>query len=326
MKLKRCVDNPLLMPNPKNIWESDATFNPCVVKYGKKFVMLYRTTSKIQRNPGDFVSISSIGIAKSEDGIHFGEREFFFGPEMGYEAYGCEDPRISKFGNKYYIFYTAVSNIPPQPKHVRLAIASTKNFEDYEKMGIACPFNSKAGFIFPRKINGQMCMMFTLYPDLPPSKFALFYFDKFDELFDRTIWEDWLKYLEVGDKIIKYEKFKTFVEVGSPPIETEEGWLLFIPDIIYENGQFLEFRISAMLLDLENPAKVIAISDPLLYPEVGYEKMGRAYPTTQIAMPTGAVVVDGNVYVYYGASDLFCCMAYCSLDELLKYLIKECRA
>jgi len=266
-------------------------------------------------------------MAKSEDAINFTGRELFFAPEYGYEAYGCEDPRITKLKGEYYIFYTAVANMPPRPSDVRLALARTRDFKSYEKLGIVCPFNSKAGCIFPRKIRGQYCMIFTLYPDVPPSKLALAYFDRIDELFSQEFWQEWIKYLDVEDKTVKFnEPRPPLVELGSPPIETSEGWLLFAPDIIYERGQFLEFRITALLLDLENPSKPIAqAKEPLLVPSVAYECMARAYPLTKIAMPTGAIVKDGVVYVYYGASDLFCCVAYCELEKLISWLVRECK-
>ncbi|MCD6590408.1 MAG: hypothetical protein J7K72_00360 [Candidatus Aenigmarchaeota archaeon] len=324
-KLKRCIDNPILMPNFERAWEAAAVFNPSVIKTGLVYTMLYRALSIIQRAPGDVVHISSIGIARSKDGVHFTNREFFFGPEYGYEAYGCEDPRVVRFEGKYYIFYTAVSDMPPKPENVKLALAITKDFKDYDKKGIVCPFNSKAGALFPRRINGKMCMLFTYHPDIRPSRLAIVCFDKIEDILDRHFWDEWAMHLKPGENLVDLRGTSEFVEVGSPPIETKYGWLVFVPDIIYKNNQFLEFRISAILLDLNNPSKVTARSkEPILYPEVGYEMM-RRYNPRKIAMPTGAVVIRDRVYVYYGASDMFCCSAYMNLNELLNYLVDECK-
>ena len=39
--------------------------------------------------------------------------------------------------------------------------------------------------------------------------------------------------------------------------------------------------------------------------------------------PTGNVIVDDTLYVYYGGADRFCCVATCSVEELLEHLRKN---
>ena len=322
--LKRCIENPILSPRTETFWEACAVFNPCVTKLNNRFVMLYRAMSKIPVSREEGVDISCIGIAKSDDGINFEERDFFFGPEYGYEIYACEDPRITKINGKYFVFYTAVSKLPPDPRHVKLACAVTEDFKEYEKLGVVCPFNSKAGVVFPEKINGRYCLMFTLYPDLPPARIGVAFFDRMDEILTREYWEEWMKNLELEKNYLELDFPSPFVEIGTPPVATDEGWLMFVPEIIYEQGTFIEFRISALLLDLENPLKIVAkTKKPLLYPETSYETRGD-YPKG-ITFPSGATVINDKIYVYYNGADKFCCIAYCELDKLLKYLMRGCR-
>lgn len=323
--LERLNENPILSPNPTRFWESEATFNPSVIRYEKNFLMLYRSMIKVQKVPGDVVSVSSVGIARGNDAVHFGNREFFFGPEHVYEAYGCEDPRVTKFGKEYYIFYTAVSGMPPRPRDVRLALATTKDFKEVEKLGIVCPFNSKSGSLFPRKINGKIAMLLTMYPDAPPSRLTVVYFDKIEDLLKKEFWDNYLRYQFEGRNIKFSPHMNPFMEAGTQPIETEEGWLIFMPDIVYEHGEFLEFRISAALLDIDNPTKVIAVTKkPLLSPEMAYETR-RTFNPKYIAMPTGALVDGDKVYVYYGASDMYCAVASYDIKKLLKFLVGKCK-
>src|SRR5258706_4913400 len=92
---RRASDAPILSPQD-NGWESAGTFNPAVIEYDGKFVMLYRAQ--------DGAGTSRLGYAESRDGIHFMRRaEPVLSPEAEYEKDGgVEDPRLQKFGNTFY--------------------------------------------------------------------------------------------------------------------------------------------------------------------------------------------------------------------------------
>ena len=185
-----------------------------------------------------------------------------------------------------------------------------------------CPVNSKAGVIFPRKFNGKYALMLTVYPDLPPSRIYLVYFDKISDLKDPEFWKNVLSYpeREEAEIVLEGKQGKEFVEVGSTPIELDDFWLMFIPDIVYENGEFKSFRISAMVLDKEDPSKVLGFTKkPLLYPKVEYERLFNS-PIEGIAFPSGALIDDDIVEVYYGAADRYICKAYITVEELMKYI------
>ena len=73
-----------------------------------------------------------------------------------------------------------------------------------------------------------------------------------------------------------------------------------------------------MLLDLENPEKIIArSSEYIMEPEFDYENDGFYQGCV---FPTGNVIVDDTLYVYYGGADRFVCVATCSVSELLEFL------
>ena len=59
--------------------------------------------------------------------------------------------------------------------------------------------------------------------------------------------------------------------------------------------------------------------EPILEPELPYETQGFY---NGCVFPTGNVVVDGTLYVYYGAADKHVGVATCKLDELIKYLLQ----
>jgi len=76
----RLSDNPILCPHGTS-WQSAGTFNPAVVLYNGKFVMLYRAQDKN--------GTSRLGYAESSDGLHFTRRpEPVLSPDAGYEKSG----------------------------------------------------------------------------------------------------------------------------------------------------------------------------------------------------------------------------------------------
>ena len=76
-------------------------------------------------------------------------------------------------------------------------------------------------------------------------------------------------------------------------------------------------------MDLENPRKIIArTKDFLMEPEHDYETCG-IYEGC--VFPTGTVVKDGTLYVYYGTADTYIGLATADFNELLNYLVTECK-
>src|SRR5580658_3564964 len=107
IQLQRYSGNPILVPNPDHEWERDGAFNGCAVKGpDQKIHIVYRALSSQTRQNGVDMRVSSIGYSQSDDGLHFGEQTQIIKPEEDWEIYGCEDPRITYFNNKFYIFYT----------------------------------------------------------------------------------------------------------------------------------------------------------------------------------------------------------------------------
>ena len=79
------------------------------------------------------------------------------------------------------------------------------------------------------------------------------------------------------------------------------------------------YSISAVLLDLNDPAKVISIApEPLLSPQESYEVEGYR----EAVFPTGMILEDtGEVKIYYGGADTTVCLATAHLDDLLKCVL-----
>jgi predicted GH43/DUF377 family glycosyl hydrolase len=125
--LHRISESPILKPQG-NGWESAGTFNPAVVLHDGQFTILYRAQN---RN-----GTSRLGYAESADGIHFSRRpDPVLSPETDYEKDGgVEDPRLTKFGDLYYLTYTGYNK-----KDAQLCLATSKDLLHWKRKGVILP-------------------------------------------------------------------------------------------------------------------------------------------------------------------------------------------
>jgi predicted GH43/DUF377 family glycosyl hydrolase len=201
---------PILSPREDIEWEAKAVFNPSVVFNDGKFIMLYRTypaslekgESRLTR-PGFYFKnqISYIGYAESSDGINFERRDDpLISPSETYDQYGCEDPRVAKYGDTFYITYTAIDgpiDDRQNKPNVRIALATTKDFKTIQKHGIIGPAtSSKAAAIFPEEVNGgKVGLVMTTTADSSTSAIMVRYYTSMEAVLSSSFeeWESFLK-------------------------------------------------------------------------------------------------------------------------------------
>jgi predicted GH43/DUF377 family glycosyl hydrolase len=320
MLIQRYEKNPILKPKSNHSWEAEATFNPCPVKKGDKIYLLYRAISlpHYRKLTKTVQSISSIGVGVSDNGIDFHDRKRLIIAEEEWEKFGCEDPRVTKLGDKYFIFYTALSTFPFTAEGIKVGVAISRDLEKIDEKHLVTPFNAKAMALFPERINGKIFAIFSIHTDKPPTKICLASFDKEEEIWDQNYWNSWYK---------NYEKYalplplkpQDHMEVGAPPIKTNAGWLLIYSYIKNYFGSNRLFTVQAALLDLKNPFKVLGCCiNPLLVPEEYYEKIGYV---PNVVFPSGALLMGNKIYLYYGAADTVSCLAFIDLDKLINRLL-----
>lgn len=320
---KRSNSNPILEKNPNNAWESYAVFNGDVVKRGENdYVMLYRAMGDEVIVGGRKLRLSVIGQAESTDGVNFKNRKIFIEPTGVWDAFGCEDPRVTFIDGKYYIFYTSVANWPPSAPGIHVSVAISKDLKTIEERHLVTPFNGKAMFLFPEKIDGKYMAFLTADSDKPPSKIGVAKFENIETLWDQDFWNDW--YRNIANHKINLQRVNTdHVELGAVPVKTDEGWVLIYSYIKHYLNESLPngFRIEALLLDSNDPTKIIGrVRKALLKPKEPYEVNGQI---ENIVFPEGAMIKDDKFRVYYGAADSYCAMAEADLDEFMKSFDKH---
>lgn len=315
--LTRSPLNPILKPDPAHQWESFATFNGTVVKTDKGYTLLYRAMGEEKLYNNRKLRLSIIGKAESKDGASFTNRMPFIEPTEKWELYGCEDPRVTRIDDTYYIFYTALANYPPNHHGIRAAVAISDDLSSIRERHLVTPFNAKAMTLFPEKINGLYTVLLTVNPDMPPSSIAYAQFADITTLWDHTFWKTW--YENRGDYVINLRRVNSDqVEIGAPPIQTKDGWLLVYSYIKYylSNNLKKAFRIEALLLDTQDITKIIGrVETPLLTPEASYEKVGQI---ADIVFPAGAMLENDILTVFYGGADSVVCTATASWSLLRK--------
>ena len=244
-------------------------------------------------------SMSHLRLARSGDGVNFtfDPAPAIF-PSTPYEAYGCEDARITQVGREYLVTYTAVSG-----RGVTVALASTRDFRTFEKRGIIFPPYQKDVCIFPEQFAGQYVCRHRPYGS---------------EFNPASIWTAWSPDLEcwgrhemtLAPEPGTWEADR--VGAGAPPIRTDEGWL----ELYHAADADGVYRLGAMLSDLDRPQRVITRSrQPVFQPERDYELTGVygncVFHNGLIAEP------DGTLTVYYGAADRICAAAVTTVDEMI---------
>ena len=334
MKLKKYENNPILSPNPENYWENIVVCNPGVWYENGKFSMLYRAAGD------DTEHYIRIGLAESTDGKCFTRvsNEPVFGPSVdGPDQGGVEDPRIVKFGDDFYVTYAYRPHYPGQywkfehdvillpesneysPAVIKDNIANsglavTKDFKNWRRLGRVTDSNldDRDVILFPEKINGKFAMLHRpkqwIGEEYGVENPAIWI--RFSD--DLMVWNEPSTLLFGGINDTWQEK----IGGSTPPLRTEEGWLLIYHGV--ENGGQGYYRVGVALLDLEDPTKVLARSTEwIMEPEHSYEIEGFY---KGCVFPTGNVIVDDTLYVYYGGADKYVGLATCSVKEILDYL------
>jgi len=290
--LERFKHNPILKSIPNHPWESKCVFN-CASFYERgKVHLVYRAVGED--------NISRLGYASSLDGFKIDERlpDPIFFPEGELEVMGCEDPRITKIGREYSIFYTAFNGKVAQiaQVHIKMNDFLARRWRWSKSIYPFPRVNNKDVVLFPEKIKGK----WGLYHRIPPHIWVA-YSD------DLVHWKN--SNIILTPKKNSWEEVK--VGAGAPPIKTPEGWLL----IYHAMDKQKVYRLGLALIAMDDPEEIIYRSKgPILEPEEEYERKG---DVANVVFTCGALLKGERLFVYYGGADTVICVATQMLGELL---------
>lgn len=231
---------------------------------------------------------------KFDNKTKLSERVIF--PVSENESNGIEDARFVKFSDEghtiYYATYTAYNGerILPQLIETKDFITfsiSTLNGEAIMNKGLA---------LFPRKINGLYAML-----------------SRQDGQNNHIMFSDnlhfWHKSQILQEPMYPWE----LVQIGNcgSPIELKEGWIVLTHGV----GPMRQYCISAILLDHDDPTKIIArLPEPLLIPS---EEEREGY-VPNVIYTCGFMLFNDHLIIPYAMSDITTRIATVEVKSLLE--------
>lgn len=248
-------------------------------------------------------TISHLRLVCSDDGIRFYEPENqptkIFG-QGSLEAFGIEDCRVSLIDGVYHLTYTQVS-----ANGVGVGLMRTRDWVHFQREGMILPPHNKDCSLFEEKIGGQYyCLHRPSGIDIGGN------FIWIAASNDLVHWGDHRCILQTREGMWDSAR----VGAGAAPVKTDEGWL----EIYHGADSNHRYCLGAVLLDLDDPSKVLARShDPLFEPVADYEKTGFF---GNVVFTNGHLVNGDEVTMYYGASDEVICGAKLSIESILSEL------
>ena len=324
-------------------FENHGVLNPAVILHVGLIHMFYRAVTAGNR--------STIGYCNFKEPLVVNDRldEPLLVPEFEYESQGMEDPRIVKIDDVFYLSYCGYDGI-----NAYGLVATSFDLKTFTRLGVMVPVIQTARFdefleafplikkrylpfhqpeqmnetpahkifmwdknviFFPRRIDGNLVFLHRIKPDIQivsvknladiNEQFWVDYFTAFDEKILLTP---------------EYDFAETYIGGGCPPIETQEGWLLIYHGVQTTNKGNI-YSACAALLDIDNPQKIIAkLPYALFKPELEWELNGEV---SNVCFPTGAIVLDDSIFIYYGGADEKIGCASVSLQALLTELLQN---
>lgn len=215
---------------------------------------------------------------------------------------GIEDARFVRFSEDdgtytYYATYTAYNG-----KQILPQMIETKDFNTFKISTLSGKFSKNKGMaLFPRKINGKYMMISRVDGES-------LYLMSSDNI---HLWQN-------AELLKEPEDGWEFVQIGNcgSPIETDKGWILLTHGV----GPMREYSIGVILLDIDNPARIIGnIIEPLL---ICNEDEREGY-VPNVVYSCGAMVHNDTLIIPYAMSDTCSGIATISLSELFDKVKKN---
>lgn len=300
---KRYEANPILTvrdwPYPIN-----SVFNPGATMVNGQSLLLVRVE--------DRGGISHLCAARSADGVGGWEidRSPTFWPqpeEWPEEAWGIEDPRITWIEDLglWIVAYTAYSEVGRL-----VALASTKDFVNFQRIGPAMPPENKDASLFPVKFKGRYAILHRPAPAI--------------ESLGKHIWISFsqdLKYWGDHQVVLTARRGGWWdaneIGLSPPPLETSEGWLIMYHGVRETVGGRI-YRLGLALLDRDDPTRVLRRTGQWIFgPEEPYERTG---DVGNVVFPCGWILQGDELRLYYGGADSCLAVATASLRDVLDFI------
>lgn len=305
--LKRHPANPII--TPRDIPGTMATFNPSPALHNGQTVLLVSAYEFTPPKGG-----RGSWVARSDDGVHFriASKPLIdladAPPPFNRLTCSMIDNRITPIDGSFYMMTPAFMN----GEGPFVLLGKTDDFEKYEPIELVSLPPNRGASMFPEKINGKYFRL-----DRPGA-----------QRIGGSIW------IAESPDMIHWGRHRPLIKAGyafwnrikigpTPPIKTPQGWLVIVHGVMAWSEVGGHYYIGAMLLDLDDPSRVIGLTQSwLLAPETEYERHGQV---NNVVFPCGAIAKPekDELWLYYGAADQFVGLATGSLSAVVEACLKR---
>ncbi len=331
MVFTRSASNPILsrddIPDaPPDVIDATSVFNPGAARVDGRDLLLLRVQTRGRR--------TCLMTAESEPGPADGSGAAFTVrrelvelvgfEEMGREIHHVYDPRVTLLDGAWHVVLAVDVD-----STCRLAVARTDDFRRLELVGkVAAGGRTRwddvrNGVLFPERIGGSYAML------LRPNRKAIGDGPSSGDEIVLGTSDDLVNWRERGSVMSgRWHSWDELIGPGPPPVKTRDGWLLVYHGIATHLATAWIYQAGVVLLDLEDPTRVIARGrDNVLEPRESWEMTGQV---PNVVFPSGLTVdhdadgfagPDTELTLYYGAADTCVGRATTTVGRL----IESCR-
>jgi beta-1,4-mannooligosaccharide/beta-1,4-mannosyl-N-acetylglucosamine phosphorylase len=302
------ADIPPVLPDFADV---SSVFNPGAIGFRGRTLLMLRVQSRGRR--------TALVMAESDDGVRFTvarEPVRFRGIERAGETlHHLYDSRLTRIGDTVYVVFAADTETG-----CKLGLGSTTDFETFDFIGLGSHPDIRNGVLFPEKMGGRFVRL-----DRPNRSALEGGVTSGDEIWfssseDLVTWTP--EHVVMGGR---WHYWDERIGSGPPPVKTRQGWLHLYHGIATHFAAASIYQVGAVLLDLQEPWRVLARSwNNLLEPREAYEMVGQV---PNVVFPGGMVVErsdaegyalpESPVQIYYGAADTCVGLATTTIAELI---------
>lgn len=294
----RHPDNPILSaerwPYPVN-----TVFNAAAAVVDGDILLLVRAE--------DRTGVSHLGVARSKDGVTGWridpEPALLPSSDHPEEQWGVEDPRVTWLEEEgaFGVTYTAYS-----PDGALVALALTRDFQTWERLGPVLPPENKDAALLPVRFDGRWAMLHRPVTRMAGGAHIWLSFST-----DLRHWGDHRPLIRARSGPY-WDAGK--IGLSAQPLHTLRGWLLLYHGV-KETCFGSIYRQGLALLDLNDPSRVLGRTGSWVFaPVEPYERSG---DVGNVVFSCGWICVDGQVRMYYGGADTCIALASAPLSEVL---------
>lgn len=321
--VKKYEHNPIIKAG-KEPFRNKVVFNPGVIYENNKYYLYERSAESLTPFK------CNISLLESVNGIDFtvvGDKPIITPESIGFVDGTVEDPRVVKIDDDYLMTYAyrpytyncypndeglpnyepLVGELDVGINHTLTAVCKSKDLINFKKVAtIGGEYDERDCILFPEKINGRYAML-----RRPKNKDG-----GYKNIKEPSIWISYSDDLTEWDEPELLAKPKFAWEAnkiggGATPLKTDRGWIIIYHGVSSRN----EYKVGIILSDLNDPTKILARSKtPIMAPTESYETKGVVLPN--VVFPTGNVIIDNELKIYYGVCDTAIALATINMDDL----------